>query len=83
MPSPGATCCKSFSVLFGFALHALGERGKPVFVLVERLSQVLFGIVGVIMKLALLGAFDAMSFTVGKHGFGSLAQLANLMDSFI
>jgi len=71
-----------FSVLFGFALHALGERGKPVFVLVERLSQVLFGIVGVIMKLAPLGAFGAMSFTVGKYGFGSLAQLANLMGAF-
>jgi aerobic C4-dicarboxylate transport protein len=71
-----------FSVLFGFALHALGERGKPVFVLVERLSHVLFGIVGVIMKVAPIGAFGAMSFTVGKYGFGSLAQLANLMGSF-
>ena len=56
-----------FSILFGFALHALGERGKPVFVLVERLSHVLFGIVGVIMKVAPIGAFGAMSFTVGKY----------------
>jgi len=71
-----------FSILFGFALHALGERGKPAFVLVERLSQVLFGIVGIIMKLAPIGAFGAMSFTVGKYGFGSLAQLANLMGAF-
>ncbi len=71
-----------FSLLFGFSLHALGDRGKPVFVLIERLSQVLFGIVGVIMKVAPIGAFGAMSFTVGKYGFGSLTQLANLMGSF-
>ena len=71
-----------FSVLFGYALHAFGERGKPVFVLIERLSHVLFGIVGVIMKVAPIGAFGAMAFTIGKHGVGSLAQLAQLMGAF-
>ena len=71
-----------FSILFGYALHAFGERGKPVFVLIERLSHVLFGIVSVIMKVAPIGAFGAMAFTIGKHGVGALAQLAHLMGSF-
>ena len=71
-----------FSLLFGYALHAFGEKGKPVFVLIERLSHVLFGIVNVIMKVAPIGAFGAMAFTIGKHGVGSLAQLAQLMGAF-
>ena len=71
-----------FSVLFGYAMHAFGERGKPVFELIEKLSHVLFGIVGVIMKVAPIGAFGAMAYTIGKHGVGSLVQLANLMGAF-
>ena len=71
-----------FSILFGYALHAFGERGKPVFKLVEGLSHILFAIVGVIMKVAPIGAFGAMAFTIGKHGLGSLAQLAQLMGVF-
>lgn len=71
-----------FSVLFGYALHALGERGKPIFVLIEKISHVLFGIVGVIMKVAPIGAFGAMAYTIGKHGLGSLAQLGSLMGAF-
>ena len=71
-----------FSVLFGFALHAYGPKGRPVFDFVERLSHVLFGIVGIIMKVAPIGAFGAMAFTIGKHGLGSLAQLAKLMGVF-
>ncbi len=71
-----------FSVLFGFALHGFGAKGRPVFDLIERLSHVLFGIVGIVMKVAPIGAFGAMAFTIGKHGLGSLAQLAKLMGSF-
>ena len=71
-----------FSVLFGYSMNAFGERGKPVFDLIEKLSHVLFGIVGVIMKVAPIGAFGAMAYTIGKHGVGSLAQLANLMAAF-
>ena len=71
-----------FSVLFGYSMNAFGERGKPVFELIEKLSHVLFGIVGVIMKVAPIGAFGAMAYTIGKHGLGSLAQLANLMAAF-
>jgi aerobic C4-dicarboxylate transport protein len=71
-----------FSLLFGYSLHAFGERGKPVFDFIERLSHILFGIVAVVMKVAPLGAFGAMAFTIGKHGVGSLAQLAHLMGAF-
>ena len=71
-----------FSVLFGFALHAFGTKGKPVFELIDKLSHVLFGIVGIIMKVAPLGAFGAMAFTIGKYGVGSLLSLAKLMGTF-
>ena len=71
-----------FSVLFGFALHAFGTKGKPLFELVDKLSHVLFGIVGIIMKVAPLGAFGAMAFTIGKYGVGSLLSLAKLMGTF-
>ena len=71
-----------FSVLFGFALHAFGTKGKPLFELVDKLSHVLFGIVGIIMKVAPLGAFGAMAFTIGKYGLGTLFSLAKLMGTF-
>ena len=59
-----------FSILFGFALHKFGGRGTLVFDLVEKLSHVLFSIVGIIMKAAPIGAFGAMAFTIGKYGLG-------------
>ncbi len=68
-----------FSVLFGFALHKFGGRGTLIFDLIEKLSHVLFSIVGIIMRVAPIGAFGAMAFTIGKYGIGSLAQLAKLM----
>ena len=71
-----------FAILFGFALHKFGGRGTLVFDMVERTSHVLFGIVGYIMKLAPIGAFGAMAFTIGKFGIGSLQALAYLMGTF-
>jgi aerobic C4-dicarboxylate transport protein len=71
-----------FSVLFGFALHAFGGRGTLVFDLVEKTSHVLFRIVGFIMRLAPIGAFGAMAFTIGKYGVGSLLSLGKLMATF-
>ena len=62
-----------FAVLFGFALHKFGGRGTLVFDLIEKTSHVLFSIVGIIMKVAPIGAFGAMAFTIGKYGVGSLA----------
>ena len=71
-----------FAVLFGFALHKFGGRGTLVFDLIEKLSHVLFAIVGMIMKVAPIGAFGAMAFTIGKYGVGSLVQLGKLMGTF-
>ena len=70
------------AILFGFSLAAMGEKGKPVFDFVEQVSHVLFGIVNSVMKLAPLGAFGAMAFTIGKYGVGSLVPMAKLMGSF-
>lgn len=71
-----------FSVLFGFALHRFGGRGTMVFDLIEKFSHVLFDIVGIIMKVAPIGAFGAMAFTIGKYGVGSLFSLGKLMGAF-
>src|SRR6202171_5086502 len=70
------------AVLFGFCLHKLGGRGTLVFGLIEKTSHVLFAIVGVIMKVAPIGAFGAMAFTIGKYGVGSLVSLGKLMGTF-
>ena len=71
-----------FSVLFGFALHRFGGRGTLVFDVIEKSSHVLFSIVGIIMKVAPIGAFGAMAFTIGKYGIGSLLSLGKLMATF-
>ncbi len=71
-----------FAVLFGFALHKFGGRGTLVFDFIEKFSHVLFTIVGYIMRVAPIGAFGAMAFTIGKYGLGSLLQLGQLMATF-
>ena len=71
-----------FAILFAFALSSLGERGRPVTNFIDIVSHVLFGIVGVIMKVAPVGAFGAMAFTIGKYGIGTLLSLGKLMAAF-
>ncbi len=71
-----------FAVLFGFALSSMGERGRPVTEFIERASQAFFSVVGMIMKLAPVGAFGAMAFTIGRFGFASLLPLGSLMLCF-
>ncbi|WJV53812.1 dicarboxylate/amino acid:cation symporter [Pectobacteriaceae bacterium CE90] len=71
-----------FAVMFGFALHHLGEKGELVFNFIESFSKVIFGIINMIMRLAPLGAFGAMAFTIGKYGVGSLLQLGQLIICF-
>ncbi len=70
------------SLLFGFALHALGERARNVYQFIDDISAVLFRIVAIVMRVAPLGAFGAMAFTIGKYGVGSLAALGKLMACF-
>ena len=71
-----------FSVLFGFALHRLGSFGKPMLDMIDRFAHVMFNIINMIMKLAPVGAFGAMAFTIGQYGVGSLVQLGYLMACF-
>jgi aerobic C4-dicarboxylate transport protein len=71
-----------FSVLFGFALSKVGEKAAPILKGIKSLEAGLFGVIKIIMKVAPIGAFGAMSFTIGKYGLGSLVSLGQLMLSF-
>jgi aerobic C4-dicarboxylate transport protein len=68
-----------FSILFGVALASLGRAGRPVARMLERLMQVFFRIVGLVMIVAPIGAFGAMAYTVGNFGVSSLVTLGRLM----
>jgi aerobic C4-dicarboxylate transport protein len=68
-----------FSVLFGLALLRLGPRVHRLVEIIEMTGAALFEVVGIVMRLAPLGAFGAMAFTVGLYGLGSLLALGKLM----
>jgi len=70
------------AILFGFALQKLGGKETIVFNWIDKFSHVLFVMVGFVMKVAPIGAFGAMAFTIGKYGVGSLASLGKLMGTF-
>lgn len=70
------------AILFGFALIAIGDKGRPVVEFLESAAQVFFRMISIVMKLAPLGAGGAMAFTIGKYGIDSLGPLAKLMGSF-
>ncbi len=70
------------SIIFGSALSALEKQCPNIIVGIEQLSQILFKIVAMVMRLAPIGAFGAMSYTIGKYGVASLNQLGFLMISF-
>ena len=67
------------AVLCGFALSAMGERGRPVLEVLESASQMVFRIFGYLMRFAPIGAFGALAFTVGQYGITSLGSLAKLI----
>lgn len=71
-----------FALLFAGAVMAMGEKGKPVVKLIDQFSHVFFTIIGFIMKIAPIGAFGAMAFTVGAYGIASLLPLAKLLLCF-
>jgi aerobic C4-dicarboxylate transport protein len=70
------------SVLCGFALVQLGERGKPLVDIIDVAAKMIFAVVGIVMWAAPIGAFGAIAFTVGKFGVGSLASLGKLLAVF-
>lgn len=70
------------AILVAFAISALGERGRPFLNVVDQASKMFFGVMGIIVKAAPVGAFGAMGFTVGSYGLGSLNKLLMLMAGF-
>ncbi|MFZ6721693.1 C4-dicarboxylate transporter DctA [Undibacterium sp. Ji49W] len=71
-----------FSLIFGCALSLVGEKARPIANLISSLSEVFFKCMSFIIKLAPLGVFGAIAFTVGKYGVGSLKQLGFLVILF-
>ena len=71
-----------FALLFGVALASVREKGEPVLHFLDSLGHVLFRIVGLVMRVAPIGAFGAMAFTVGTYGVASLLSLGKLIACF-
>ncbi len=70
------------AILFGVALSLVGKPAAPVLDLVERLAIVVFRLVAMLMRLAPIGAFGAIAFTIGKFGLGTLVNLGALVATF-
>ncbi len=71
------------AVLTGFAINALPEAARvPVSHAIDRLSEIFFGVVKIVLKAAPVGAFGAMAFTIGAYGIGSLLKLGELVATF-
>ena len=70
------------SLLVGYAVSSLGERARPVRELIDAGSRVVFAVINVLMRLAPIGAFGAMAFTVGRYGIASLGHLLELVGVF-
>jgi len=71
-----------FSILFGFSLMGLGERGHTLRAFIDDAAHGVFGVIAIIMRAAPLGAFGAMAFTIGKYGVVTLLSLGKLMAAF-
>jgi len=70
------------AILFGFALSLVGPKCRPVVELFDAMTHAVFGVINILMKLAPIGAFGAMAFTVGRYGIASLGPLAKLIAVF-
>ncbi len=70
------------SILFGFALSAMGSFAKPMVDFLESLMRAVFGVINIVMKFAPIGAFGAMTFTIGAYGISSLGPLVKLVLTF-
>jgi aerobic C4-dicarboxylate transport protein len=70
------------ALLFGFAMMGLGETAQPIMKLLDALSKTFFKMMGMVMRLAPIGAGGAMAFTIGKYGVDSLGPMLKLMGSF-
>jgi aerobic C4-dicarboxylate transport protein len=71
-----------FSVLFGIALMAVGERGNALRTMIDDFAHTMFGVIAIIVKAAPVGAFGAMAYTIGRYGPTALGNLAGLIATF-
>ncbi|MDE2060975.1 MAG: dicarboxylate/amino acid:cation symporter [Bradyrhizobium sp.] len=71
-----------FSILFGFSLMALGERGHTLRSFIDDAAHAVFGVISIVMRAAPVGAFGAMAYTVGKFGTGAILNLLGLIATF-
>src|SRR3954469_15044092 len=71
-----------FSVLFGFAIMGLGERAHTVRAFIDDVAHAMFGVISIIVKVAPIGAFGAMAYTIGRYGPQALGNLAGLIATF-
>ena len=70
------------AILFGFALMVLKDRGHKVRMFIDDVSHAIFGVINIIMKIAPLGAFGAMAYTIGKYGPSALSNMIGLVATF-
>jgi len=70
------------AILFGFALSIVGHRSKLIVDVFGALTHAVFGVINMLMRLAPIGAFGAMAFTIGRYGVASLGPLAKLIATF-
>src|SRR6516165_4109836 len=71
-----------FSVLFGFAIMGLGERGQLIRNFIDDAAHAVFGVISIVMRAAPIGAFGAMAYTIGKFGTGAILNLIGLIATF-
>src|SRR6201989_1312842 len=71
-----------FSILFGFAIMTLGERGHPIRSFIDDAAHAVFGVIAIVMRAAPIGAFGAMAYTIGKFGTGAILNLVGLIATF-
>ena len=71
-----------FSVLFGFAIMSLGERGHTIRSFIDDAAHAVFGVISIVMRAAPIGAFGAMAYTIGKFGTGAILNLVGLIATF-
>lgn len=70
------------SILSGFAIALMGKAGEPIAHAIDQAAKVFFGIIRMIVRVAPIGAFGAMAFTIGAYGLGSLTRLLALVGTF-
>jgi aerobic C4-dicarboxylate transport protein len=71
-----------FSILFGFSLMTLGERGHTIRAFIDDAAHSVFGVISIVMRAAPVGAFGAMAYTIGKFGTGAILNLMGLIATF-